>query len=294
MLTEHANTARNRKTAILSLVTGALVWGLIWYPYRTLSSFGVDGVAATTATYSVAFVLGLICFRNHLKTFKPQWLQLWLALAAGGCNIGYVVGTLHGEVVRVLLLFYLAPLWTILFSRLMLGEKLNRYGVLIILLSLGGAATILWQADVGLPIPRNAGEWCGLGAGVSFALFNVLSRYASHLAIEVKSLVSFAGVASLGALLLAVGFGEIAPLAEVDHWPYLALIGAVLIVVNYVVQFGLSHVASNRAIVIMLTEVGFASVAAWLLVGEAFCVREAAGGAMIIAASLFSAKLEKH
>jgi drug/metabolite transporter (DMT)-like permease len=42
----------------------------------------------------------------------------------------------------------------------------------------------------------------------------------------------------------------------------------------------------------MLSEVGFAALAAWLLAGEAPGLREWAGGAMIVAASLFSAKME--
>ena len=88
---------------------------------------------------------------------------------------------LHGEVMRVLLLFYLAPVWTILFSFWLLGERLNRYGYLIIFLSLSGAMFILWEPDIGLPLPQNLSEWLGLSAGMGFALSNVTSRRAAHL-----------------------------------------------------------------------------------------------------------------
>ena len=41
----------------------------------------------------------------------------------------------------------------------------------------------------------------------------------------------------------------------------------------------------------MLSEVGFAALGAWLLAGEAIGLREWIGGAMIVTASLFSARM---
>ena len=71
----------------------------------------------------------------------------------------------------------------------------------------------------------------------------------------------------------------------------LALIGFVLVMANLIVQYGLVRIPSNRAIVIMLSEVGFAALASWLLAGEAIGLREWVGGAMIVTASLFSARM---
>jgi drug/metabolite transporter (DMT)-like permease len=281
-----------RRAAILSLLTGALIWGVIWYPYRVLRDAGIDGIVASTLTYAVAFVLGLIFFRRSPGRFTPTWSLFWLALAAGGCNIGYVLATLNGEVVRVLLLFYLAPLWTVLLSRVLLGERLNRFGAFVIALSLAGAATILWQPRIGLPVPQDAADWFGLGAGFSFALFNVLSRYTPGISIEYKSMVSFVGVVLFGGVLMFAGIGTPQITGTPSVWLMLGLVGLVLVVVNLVVQYGLARVAANRAIVIMLSEVGFAALSSWLLAGEAFGLREWLGGAMIVAASVFSAKME--
>ncbi len=289
---ESAADQRERRAAILSLLAGALIWGLIWYPYRILRDAGIDGVVASTATYAIAFVLGLAFFKRSLGAFVPSWTLFWLALASGGCNLGYVLATLSGEVVRVLLLFYLAPLWTVLLSRVLLGERLNRVGAFVISLSLAGAATILWHPRVGLPVPKDAADWLGLGAGFSFALFNVLSRQAKGISIETKSMVAFAGVVLLGSLLILAGIGTPQMPAAPSVWLLLGLIGGVLVVVNLVVQYGLARVASNRAIVIMLSEVGFAALSSWLLADEALGLREWMGGAMIVAASVFSAKME--
>jgi drug/metabolite transporter (DMT)-like permease len=283
---------RGRRAAISSLLTGALIWGLIWYPYRILRNAGIDGIVASTITYTVAFVLGVVFFRRSLVRLTPSWLLFWLALSAGACNLGYVLATLDGEVMRVLLLFYLAPLWTVLLSNRLLGERLNRFGVFVVALSLAGAATMLWHPSIGWPVPQASADWFGLGAGFSFALFNVLSRRAQNISIEHKSLVAFAGVVALGMILLLAGIGSIQTTAIVSNWPLLGVVGGVLVVVNLVVQYGLERVAANRAIVIMLSEIGFAALSSWLLADEALGLREWVGGAMIVAASLFSAKME--
>jgi drug/metabolite transporter (DMT)-like permease len=62
--------------------------------------------------------------------------------------------------------------------------------------------------------------------------------------------------------------------------------------VNIAVQEGLAGVAANRAIVIFLTELVFAALAAYFLAGESMTPQRWVGGAMIVAASLFSGRLE--
>jgi len=289
---EAGEAQRETRTAVLSLLTGALVWGLIWYPYRMLRDAGIDGIVASSTTYAVALVLGLALFRRSLRAFSPSWPLFWLALAAAGCNLGYVLATLNGEVVRVLLLFYLAPLWTVLLSRLLLGERLKRFGVFVIALSLAGAATMLWPPHAGLPLPQDAADWLGLGAGFSFALLNVLSRRAQGVTIEIKSMAAFVGVLFVGTLLMVFGVGQPKLPATPSTWLIIVLIGGVLVLANLVVQYGLARIAANRAIVIMLSEVGIAALASWLLADEALGLREWVGGAMIVGASVFSARME--
>ena len=103
-----------KASAVAGLLTGALVWGLIWYPFRLLEAAGVRGTVATLATYAVALVAACIVFRRDLGALRrPDRLLVLIALSAGWTNLGYVLGMIHGQVMQVLLLFYLAPLWTV-------------------------------------------------------------------------------------------------------------------------------------------------------------------------------------
>ena len=162
---------------VAGVLSGALVWGLIWYPYRVLQETGVTGPLATLITYSLAMLCGAFMLPRvwRERSTLGGWALL-LVLSAGWANLGYVLAMLHGEVMRVLLLFYLAPVWTILFSFWLLGERLDRYGYAIIVLSLGGAVVMLWKPELGVPFPQNVSEWLGLSAGMGFALSNVVSR----------------------------------------------------------------------------------------------------------------------
>lgn len=283
--------AAGDRVAPLALLAGATVWGLIWHPYRVLGEMGISPVLAATLSYLAAFLLGLPLLWRRVRNMRPDGMLLAIGLASGGCNLGYVLATVHGEVMRVLLLFYLAPLWTVLLARLLLGEKVSAAGTAVIGLSLGGAAVMLWQPQLGLPLPVSGAEWLGLVAGFLFALANVLIRRAQGLSIEVKSMSVFAGVVLVGLAVLPFETA-LPPLPPAAGWGLLALLGVVLLATNLFVQYGLGRVSANRAIVLFLFELVVAALSSWLLAGEAMGVREWAGGAMIVAASLFSGRLE--
>jgi drug/metabolite transporter (DMT)-like permease len=283
--------AKKNTVALLSLLTGAMVWGLIWHPYRELEGMAVPAVLAATVTYFVAFVLGAPLFRRQLAGFRPTWMLAAIALAAGGCNLGYVLATVHGEVMRVLLMFYLAPLWTVLLARLLLKEKVSLPGTAVIALSLAGAAVMLWQPRLGMPLPEKGAEWLGLAAGFLFALANVLIRKAHDLSIEIKSMAVFAGVVTVGLLVLPFEPSPIVP-PPLAGWLLVGVVGLVLLATNLFVQYGLTHTPANQAIVIFLFELVVAALASWGLAGEAMTSKEWAGGVMIVAASLFSGKLD--
>lgn len=284
--------SKQKVVAALSLINAATVWGLIWYPYRMLAQAGVSGQMSTFLTYALAVGLGLF-------VAGPVWRELrhagwWggaLAVASGWTNLGYVLAVLGGEVMRVLLLFYLAPLWTVLLSRLLLAEKLDRYGYAIVALSLAGAFIMLWQPQRGLPLPQNFAEWMGLSAGFAFAVTNVLSRRMQQHSISFKAITVLFGAALLTVFLL----GEHAALQirsiDIDSWWLIVLIALVLCATGFSMQYGLTVTPANHAIILLMFELVVAAVSSYFLAHERMGPREIAGALLIVAAGLFSARL---
>lgn len=279
---------------VAGVLSGALVWGLIWYPYRVLQDIGVSGAMATMITYLLAMAFGVFMLPRvwRDRSVFGGWAVL-LVLSAGWANLGYVLGMLHGEVMRVLLLFYLAPVWTILFSFWLLGERLNRYGYFVVLLSLSGAVVMLWEPSMGLPLPQTVSEWLGLSAGMGFALSNVTSRRAEHLSVETKSFSIWLGTAAL-TLPFLLWQGDLAVqlvAVSAQFWGVLVLMGIVLCATAFAVQYGVTHMTANRAVVLFLFELVVAAITSYFLADERMELRDWLGAALIVSASLLSGKM---
>ncbi len=281
--------------AVFALLLGATGWGVVWYPYRMLESAGVSGVVSSFASYLLPLALAVLFLRKSWgEMLHGGWPVFVLGTAAAWTNIGYVLAVISGEIMRVLLLFYLAPLWTVVLSRIFLHEKPGFYGNLVIVLSLAGAIIMLKAPGDPLPVPANSAEWIALSSGFMFALSNVMSRLAQHVGTEAKSISIWLGVSVISGAWLLYDPGQLAFARTTSSatWGWLVFIGVFIGLVTLSVQYGLTHVAANRAIVLFMFELVVAAVSAYFLVGETLLSREWIGGGLIVAASLFSSKLE--
>ncbi len=282
---------------IAGLLTGATVWGIVWYPFRLLDGMGLNGIAATAMVFAIAFSFGAILYRKAWRTIDASALGLiWIGLAAGWTNLAYVVAVIHGEVLRVMLLFYLAPVWTVIFARYFLGERLNKVAFGVMALALSGALVMLWRPDLGSPWPKSDAEWVGISAGLAFALTNVLTRRAAHVSVELKALAVWGGVIVMCFLW---SWFEPARWSSVGQLPvmgyfWLLVVGLGIVCATIAMQYGLTHTPANRAIVILLFELVVVAITSYYWAKEVLSAREWLGGAMIVAASAFSGMMDKE
>ena len=282
--------------AIFGLLFGALAWGVIWYPYRLMAEAGVSGVASSFYTYLIATVLGAIVFAKYWRGFFAQPISIiWLGLAAGWANMSYVIAVIDGEVMRIMLLFYLSPLWTLLLARFWLKEPITRAGFISISIALAGAYIMLAgpfsKVANHWPIPQNNAEWLALTSGMAFALANVITRKSSHLTIRAKSFAVWIGVMG-AALILAPFVGDNFPAPSffsVNNWLAMALIAVFLMAATILVQFGVTQLTAIRSSVLFLFELVVAAIASYYLAHEVMSLNEWVGGSLIIAAALTSA-----
>ncbi len=280
-----------------ALLAGAALWGVVWYPYRVLSQAGLDGIWSTTLTYGFALLLGVALFpREAARLARMPKLALVMGLAIGWSNLAYVLAVLEGEVMRVLLLFYLAPLWTVPIAWLLLRERLDAAGFAVMALAFAGAMVMLWKPQLGVPWPTARAEWLGLLAGLLFALGNVLIRKLDTMTDAGKSIVIWAGVTFVA--LASLPASRMSPAATWDvvagHGALIAGVAAALVAMSLALQYGLARMPANRAIVILLFELVVAAFAAYLLAGETLRQEDWIGGALIVAASLLSGWFERR
>ncbi|MCA8094589.1 DMT family transporter [Burkholderia anthina] len=283
----------------LAILIGASVWGLIWYPLRILASLGLTGTLASALTSAVAFLFVIVARHGTISTLRWHWVLPGIAITAGVTNLGFVWGTIHGEVLRVMLLFYLTPAWTAIYAHFLLRERLTWAGAGLAALSIGGAMLMLWSPKLGVPLPANPAEWAGLAAGLSFAMSNVLvikaSRELPEMRAEMRTATLFGGAAVFGAIASLFEGLPAAPAG--DQFGTAALIivaiGVTIAVNNLLVQYGLARVPANRASIIMLFEIVITALSAWLFANELPTAREWAGGACIVLATLLSSRVHR-
>jgi drug/metabolite transporter (DMT)-like permease len=277
----------------LGLVLNAFVWGVSWWPFRQLEGAGLHPLWTTSVVYAMAVcVIGVAQPRAWREVFTTP--ALWvLVLASGTTNAAFNWAVTIGDVVRVVLLFYLMPLWAVLLARLLLGERLQRAAALRVLLSLAGAAVVLWPEFGGWPVPRSLADWLGVLGGFTFAVNNVMLRREAARSDASRALAMFLGgalVAGSLATMLAASGTIAAPPPPRMAWVAGALVlGALFLASNLALQYGATRLPANVTSVIMLTEVLFASVSALLLGAGVLSVSLAAGGLMIVAAALLAA-----
>ncbi|MGC7403424.1 DMT family transporter [Pandoraea pneumonica] len=292
-------TLRARAAPALAILIGSSVWGLAWFPYRVLAQWGVAAVPAQACTATIALLLLSLVYRRSLGTLRWSWLLAGVAFAGGLTNVAFVWGTTHGHVMRVLLLFYLTPVWTALFANWLLGERVGLRGAGLIALALGGAGLMLWSPELGWPVPNNPGEWAGMIAGAAFALNNVLLRRVSlelpDVKPEMRSWTLYLGCLIGGLLVLPFDGGitsGAAALSALTSSPTTAAVaialGCTIAISNVIVQFGLARVPANQAALIMLFEIVVAAISSWWLASEGLGTREIAGGLCIVAAGILS------
>jgi len=278
----------------LALLTNALIWGVSWWPFRQLEARGLHPLWATVMIYAVA-VAAITLWRRGAWTQLLRTPTLWvLVLAAGTTNATFNWGVTVGDVVRVVLLFYLMPLWAVLLARLLLGEPLTTGAGLRVALALAGAAVVLQPDGGGWPLPRSLAEWLGVVGGFSFALNNVMLRREAHRPEAARALAMFLGGALVaGALAVVLAVHGTVPALPAPAFGWVA--GSVAMAVaflagNLALQYGAARLPANVTAVVMVTEVLFASGSAVLLGAGTLTPPLLLGGALIIGATLLSAR----
>ncbi len=286
------------RLAVGALLINALVWGVSWWPFRALQGHGLHPLWATAIVYGLATIA--------LSLLKPQvwrtWVQhpaiAWLALGSGLTNICFNWAVTIGDVVRVVLLFYLMPAWSVLLAWPLLGERPRPIGLLRLLLALAGVLLVLKQPGQAWPLPRSLADFLALAGGLSFALVNIMLLKLRNTPSEVRMLGMFSGGALMSAAVAlwggTAGWVPALPALQLS-WVLLVLALAVAFLVsNLALQYGAARLRASTTALVMLSEIVFASLSSVWLGAAVLETRVLWGAALILAAAVWAAVAEQH
>jgi len=279
------------------MLIAAGMWGLFWIPLRALGESGFSAVWSTAIFYILPFLI-----------LTPIALYRWKSIVRGGRNlilIGFFLGLsmafysyayFFTDVVRVLLLYYLLPVWGTILARIFLGEPITRPRIITIALGFTGMLVVFGIGD-GIPWPRNLGDWMALAAGVVWAVGSLLTKVdTTSNAFDITYCFFLSAViVTLASLFLPqLGTHSMPSLAQVlEVLPWMAVVSVVLIIpVCLAVIWGAGILSPGRLGVLFMSEISVGIVGAAVLTNEIFGVRELIGVVFITAAGLYEGFLQ--
>ena len=294
-------TPKHTGWAVAALLFNALVWGLSWWPFKQLESHGLHPLWATAIVYGLSFI-AIALWSKFTRVPRGAWRAhpglWWLLLASGMTNVGFNWAVTVGDVVRVVLLFYLMPAWSVLVAWWLLGDKPRPGALLRLLLALSGLAIVLHQPGTPWPLPESLADVLALLGGLSFAITNALLLKLRDVPETARMQAMFGGGASMAALTALLG-STTAVVTQTFDWltawniPVLVLTLGFLLG-NLALQYGAARLPAHTTALVMLSEVVFASVSSVILGASTWDHRTLLGGALILLAALLSILMPSH
>ena len=281
---------RSQQKAVSALLAGSVFWGLFWWPLKSLSMFGIQGGIVQVYAFGLSVLLLLPFVWNNLAKLRGQIRLILLIAALGGWATAALVTSLAaGSVVRVMLLFYLAPVWTILAARIFLGEVFTRMRLIALGLALAGLTATLGGPEI-FSMPLSVVDVLALSSGLAFAFNNVAIRVGHGLPDTVRAVAINAGCA-----LISLGFmcWEAKPMQTLDvtQLGLLSALGLFWVLPGTLATFyGVARLDAGKAAILLLAELVVGVFSAVLIGGEQLSVQEITGGLLIMTAAIIEAR----
>ena len=275
---------------VLVLVAASVLWGLTWWPLKQLYRAGVEGLPLILVGYSaVAASTVPLLWRTRTRWWERRRMLLLIAALGGMANVSFACALVYGDVVRVMVLFYLLPLWGVLGGRLFLGEPINRARALAMLLALAGAFLVLGGPNL-FAAPPTLIDLVAVVSGFTFAMNNIAFRASQSLPVSSKVAAMFFGCAFVAGLLILAGVQTMPAGVSTTSWCLVVAFGFGILLTTSGTQYGVNHLEAGRSSIIMILELLSAAVSSAIITARALSALELVGGMLIIGASLLEAR----
>ena len=270
-----------------TLMLTSILWGSAWLPLKALNRAGADGISLILVSYSILFLLSLKFTLKHASILRRKGhLLAAIAVLGGSANLCFSYALIYGDVIRVMVLFYLLPVWGVLGGRFILHEHTNHWRWLGVVLAVCGAFVLLGGPEA-LAQPPKWIDLIALGSGIFFAASNLLFRGMEDVPLAPKVSALFAGACVISAatlLMLDMPFAAVNP----DFpWGYVVLYSATwLLLANVGSQWAVTQMPAGRSSIIIILELITAVLTAVFIAHEQITLAIILGGGLIVSATV--------
>lgn len=288
-------------TAVVALFLSSAGWGLTWLPAKALLDMGL----ASQHFILFAFGAGALALLPFLWRQRTQWLPykkrlFAIGIVGGFAYVSFQTAIARGDTLRVMILFYLLPIWSVLGGRIFLHERIDARRIIAVIMCIAGAALTL-NLHAGGALPTF--DWIDLLAvlsGLAFVGNNLLFRHSAALPLDNSRMDAGDKAIPLGSKVAAMYCGcalQIAlslllfPMhATLPHnaaIPLAMIYGAVWItLLTFATQWAVTQMEVGRSAIIIVMELVVAVISTALLTAHVLSIHEYIGGLLVLAAAL--------
>ena len=276
--------------ARIACLLGGAVWGVFWIPLRNLDEAGISGAWSTALFHGIPLLLLLpILFLKTQRLGSSSISFHLVGFTMGSSLVLYSTAFLYTDVVRVVALYYLTPIWGAILGRIWLKERISGDRIVGICLGLAGMLVIL-NVDQGFPMPQNVGDWMAIAGGIIWAIAATLMRQNSQ-ADPLSTLMFWFFWCTLLAVLLAFLMQRDYGLPDIgiiqNELPWLVPLILLIVVPGYfAITWGTPQLNPGTSGLLLMTEISVGTLTAAWLTTEIIGLREIAGIVLISLAGL--------
>ena len=289
--TSISNSALEFSTFVptIILIFASVLWGLSWIPIKFFNDRGLDGIPLVFASQLIIAVLltpkGLD-FERIRQSWKPA---LGIALCGGSAILCFTYSLMHGDVVRVMVLFYLLPVWGVIGGKVFLNEQIDIMRWIGVIAAVIGAFLIVGGMQI-LNSPPTLIDLWALLSGVFFAANNLFFRGSQSLTILNKLLVMFYGSVFIAGGLLLIDSPVWSQNFTPNTFIWLLCYSLFwLLLANLGTQWAVTQMEAGRSSIIIIMELVVAVVSAVLLNESFLTPIETSGCILVIIAAFIEA-----
>jgi len=257
-----------KKLAPFLVILAGCCWATMGIFVRHLNTIGLASmeiVEARSMLTAVIMLLALAVFRHDLLKVKAK--DVW-CFAGGGIvsiilfNFCYFQTIQLASLSTAAILLYTSPIFVLLLSVPLFGEKLTRRKLICLAMAFGGCALASGLASGGMALSPQVLLF-GLGSGFGYGLYSIFSRFALQRGYHPITITTYVFLfAAIGGVPLT-DFGQILQVAGegMGNVLYLLLYTFVTTIVPYIAYTsGLQHVENGVAAVLACIEPVMATV----------------------------------
>ena len=277
-----------------TVVLSALIWGTFWIPLRYIDSGGEGSIWPILLSFLFVPLILIKFTINSLKNLISQ-NNIFFFLGNFFCALAialYSESLLRGEIAKVIILFYLCPVWGTIFAKIFLDINFNFQRYVSLFLGILGLEVIL-GIDKGVFFPKSMVELIAVGAGISWALgLTFFYKSKTSLPIEKTALTGLMIPLFFFLLALVPGGRNITEISFIylvldDLLLWIILFSILFLIPSmFLIYINVKVLDPGRINILLMFEVIIGISTAALLTNEIIGLREVIGAIIIISAAI--------